>query len=159
MALIEITRKYWILKRTGKPGQSKKQFTQKKINTTSTVYHSNYLPSGNQHYKRPKNRKTIAKIRPPKTYHHQDKSATQTNQLPMTTEHPTICTFWTSLLFVWNVFVRMSFTTHNTFRFFVQFGALCPKPWHLKHCWIEGVVLNSSTLKIMPAFWHANPPN
>ena len=47
-------------------------------------------------------------------------------------------------------------TTH--FGVLVQSGALCPKPWHLKHCWIEGVVLNSSTLKIMPVFWHANPP-
>ena len=42
--------------------------------------------------------------------------------------------------------------------FLMQFGALCPKPWHLKHCWIEGVVLNSSTLKIMPVFWHIYPP-
>ena len=40
----------------------------------------------------------------------------------------------------------------------MQFGALCPKPWHLKHCWIEGLVLNSSALKIMPVFWHINPP-
>ena len=66
MNLIGITRKYWILKRTGKPGQSKKQFTQKKINTTSMVYHSNYPPSGNQYYKRTK------KKQPPKTHHHQD---------------------------------------------------------------------------------------
>ena len=51
----------------------------------------------------------------------------------------------------------MSFTTHNTFLFLVQFCALCPKPWHLKHCWIEGVILNSSTLKIMPVFWHISP--
>ena len=71
---------------------------------------------------------------------------------------PAICTFWTSFFFVWTVFVRMSFTTHNTFRFFVQFSASCPKPWHFKHCWIEGVVLNSSTLKIMPVFWHTNLP-
>ena len=28
----------------------------------------------------------------------------------------------------------------------------------LKNCWIEGVVLNSSTLKIMPLFWHISPP-
>ena len=42
--------------------------------------------------------------------------------------------------------------------FLVQFCALCPKPWHLKHCWIEGVILNSSTLKIMPVFWHISPP-
>ena len=47
-------------------------------------------------------------------------------------------------------------TTH--FCFLVQFCALCPKPWHLKHCWIEGVILNSSTLKIMPVFWHISPP-
>ena len=47
-------------------------------------------------------------------------------------------------------------TTH--FCFLVQFCALCPKPWHLKHCWIEGVTRNSSTLKIMPVFWHINPP-
>ena len=52
----------------------------------------------------------------------------------------------------------MSFTTHNSFLFLVQFCALCPKPWHLKHCWIEGVFLNSSTLKIMPVFWHISPP-
>ena len=71
---------------------------------------------------------------------------------------PTVCTFWVFFLFVWTVFVRMSFTTHNTFLFFVQFCALCPKPWHLKHCWIEGVTLNSSTLKIMPVFWHISPP-
>ena len=44
------------------------------------------------------------------------------------------------------------------FCFLVQFCALCPKPWHLKHCWIEGVIRNSSTLKIMPVFWHINPP-
>ena len=42
--------------------------------------------------------------------------------------------------------------------FLVQFGALCPKPWHLKHCWIESAVLNSSTLKIMPVFWHTESP-
>ena len=47
-------------------------------------------------------------------------------------------------------------TTH--FCFLVQFCALCPKPWHLKHCCIEGVIRNSSTLKIMPVFWHINPP-
>ena len=47
-------------------------------------------------------------------------------------------------------------TTH--FCFLVQFCALCPKPCHLKHCWIEGVILNSSTLKIMPVFWHISPP-
>ena len=42
--------------------------------------------------------------------------------------------------------------------FLVQFFALCPKPWHLKHCWMEGVILNSLTLKIMPVFWHISPP-
>ena len=47
-------------------------------------------------------------------------------------------------------------TTH--FCFLVQFCVLCPEPWHLKHCWIEGVILNSSTLKIMPVFWHISPP-
>ena len=31
-----------------------------------------------------------------------------------------------------------------------------PKPWHLKHCWIEGVIRNSSTLKIMLVFWRIN---
>ena len=41
---------------------------------------------------------------------------------------------------------------------FVQFCALCPNPWHLKHSWIEGVILNSSTLKIMPVFWRIYPP-
>ena len=40
----------------------------------------------------------------------------------------------------------------------MQFCVLCPKPWHLKHCWIEGVIINSSTLKIMPVFWHISPP-
>ena len=54
--------------------------------------------------------------------------------------------------------MRMSFTTHNTVFFLVQFGALCRKSWYLKHCWIEGVVLNSSTLKIMPVFWHTSLP-
>ena len=52
----------------------------------------------------------------------------------------------------------MSFTIHNTFFFLVQFSALCPKLWHLKHWRMEGVVLNSSTLKIMPVFWHTSPP-
>ena len=61
-------------------------------------------------------------------------------------------------IFVWTIFVRMSFTTHNTFLFLVQFCALCPKPWHLKHCWIEGVILDSSTLKIMPVFFHISSP-
>ena len=52
----------------------------------------------------------------------------------------------------------MGFTKHNTFRFLVQFGALCQKPWHLKHCWIESVVLNSSILKILSVFWHTIAP-
>ena len=46
----------------------------------------------------------------------------------------------------------------HTHCFLAQFCALCPKPWHLKHCWIEGVILNSSTLKTMPVFWHISPP-
>ena len=52
----------------------------------------------------------------------------------------------------------MSFATHNTLLFLIQFCALCPKPWHLKHCWVESVILNSSTLKFMPVFWHISPP-
>ena len=71
---------------------------------------------------------------------------------------PTISTFWTSFSlfgqFLWEW--ASPHTTH--FGFLVQSGALCPKAWHLKHCWIEGVVLNSSTLKIMPVFWHTNFP-
>ena len=59
ITLIGITREYWILKRIGKPGQSRKQFIQKKINTTSMVYHSNYLPSGNQYYRKTKKRKNF----------------------------------------------------------------------------------------------------
>ena len=27
----------------------------------------------------------------------------------------------------------------------------------MKHSWIEGVILNSSTLKIMHVFWHISP--
>ena len=69
---------------------------------------------------------------------------------------PTVCTFWGFFVFIWTVFVRMSFTTHNTFLFFSII--LCPKSWHLKHCWIEGVIVNSSTLKVMPFFWHISPP-
>ena len=46
-------------------------------------------------------------------------------------------------------------TTH--FSFLVQFSALCPKPWNMKHWRIESVVLNSLTLKIMPVFWHTSP--
>ena len=42
--------------------------------------------------------------------------------------------------------------------FLARFCALCPEPWHLKYCCIEGLVRNSSTLKIMPVFWHINPP-
>ena len=37
---------------------------------------------------------------------------------------------------IYTIFMRMCFSTHNTFQFLVQFGVLCPKPWHLKHCWI-----------------------
>ena len=67
-------------------------------------------------------------------------------------------TFWI-LFFCWDSFCEneLHHTQHISV-FFVQFGALCLKPWHLKHCWIESVVLNSSTLKIMPVFWHTNPP-
>ena len=54
--------------------------------------------------------------------------------------------------------MQMSFTTHNTFQFLVHFCALCQKLLHLKHCWIEGAILNSSTLKIMPVFWHISLP-
>ena len=69
---------------------------------------------------------------------------------------PAVCTFWV-FLFLFGQFLcewASSYTTH--FWFLVQFCALCPKPWHLKHCWIEGVILNSSTLKIMPVCWHIN---
>ena len=63
-----------------------------KINNTSMVYHSNYLPSGNQYYKRTKERKTIdhqnsttkntmpSRLSP-------DTSLTQTDQSAMTTKH------------------------------------------------------------------------
>ena len=47
-------------------------------------------------------------------------------------------------------------TQHNSV-FLVQLCTLCPKPWHLKHCWIEDVIRNSSTLNIMSVFWHINP--
>ena len=50
---------------------------------------------------------------------------------------------------------------HHTKHISVFWCNLVPcsrKPWHLKHCWIEGVILNSSTLKIMPVFWHISPP-
>ena len=70
----------------------------------------------------------------------------------------TISTFWFPFFFVRAVLMRMCFTTHNTFWLFGAVYCLVQKPWHLKHCWIEGVVLNSSTLKIMPVFWHINPP-
>ena len=39
--------------------------------------------------------------------------------------------------------------TQHIFVFLVQFGALCS---HLNCCLIEGVVLNSLTLKIMPVY-------
>ena len=71
MTLIGITREYWILKRIGKPGESRKQFIQKKINTTSMGYHSNYPPSRSQYYRKTKKRKTSSKIRLPKTHRHQ----------------------------------------------------------------------------------------
>ena len=58
--------------------------------------------------------------------------------------------------FVLRAHLASSHITH--FCFSVQFCALCPKPWHLKHCWIDGVIRNSSTLKIMPVFWHINSP-
>ena len=86
MTLIGTRRKYWSLKRIGRPGQSKKQFTQKKINTTSMVYHSNYLSFGYQYYKRTKKRKTTAKNTSPSSAS-PDTSATQTNQSAMTTKH------------------------------------------------------------------------
>ena len=70
----------------------------------------------------------------------------------------TICTFWASFFFVWTVFVRMSFTTHNTFLFFSTIWCLVPRILAIEHCWIEGLVLNSSTLKIMLVFWHINLP-
>ena len=71
---------------------------------------------------------------------------------------PTICTFW-GFLSLFGQFLCEWASPHTThFRFLVQFCALCPKPWHLKHCWIEGVILNSSALKIMPVFWHISPP-
>ena len=70
----------------------------------------------------------------------------------------TVCTFWGSFFFVWTVFMRMSFTTQNTFLFFSTILCLVPKTLALKHCWIEGVALNFSTLKIMPVFWHISPP-
>ena len=53
--------------------------------------------------------------------------------------------------------MRMSFNTHNKFPFFSTILCLVPKPLALEHCWIEGVILNSSTLKIMPVFWHTSP--
>ena len=70
---------------------------------------------------------------------------------------PTICTFWISFS-LFGQFLCERASPHTThFGFLVQFGALCPKPWHLKHCQIECVVLNSSALKFMPIFWHTNP--
>ena len=62
-------------------------------------------------------------------------------------------------LFLFGQFLCEWASLHTThFCFLVQFCALCPKPWHSKHCWIEGVILNSSTLKIMPVSWHISPP-
>ena len=40
---------------------------------------------------------------------------------------PTIFTLWFSFLFVWTVFVLMSFTTHNTFLVFGTSWCLVPK--------------------------------
>ena len=71
---------------------------------------------------------------------------------------PTITTFWFPFFFVRTVFMRMCFTIHNTFWFFGVVWCLVPKTLHLKHCWIEGVVLNSSALKIITVLWHINPP-
>ena len=71
---------------------------------------------------------------------------------------PTICALRLSCFFIWAVFVCMASPHTTHFSFLVQFSALCPKLWHLKHWRIEGVVLNSSTLKIMPVFWHTSPP-
>ena len=71
---------------------------------------------------------------------------------------PTVCTFW-GFLFLFGQSLCEWSSPHTThFCFLVQFCALCLKHWHLKHCWIEGVILNSSTLKIMPVFWHISPP-
>ena len=42
-------------------------------------------------------------------------------------EAPTVFTFWSFFVFVWTAFVRMSFTTHNTFLFFSTILCLVPK--------------------------------
>ena len=68
---------------------------------------------------------------------------------------PTVCTFWFFFLSLFGQFLCESASPHTThFCFLVQLCALCPNLWHLKHCWMEGVILNSSTLKIMLVFWH-----
>ena len=51
----------------------------------------------------------------------------------------------------------MSFTTHNTSLLFGTILCLVPKTLALETL-LEGVILNSSTLKIMPVFWHISPP-
>ena len=71
---------------------------------------------------------------------------------------PKICAFWFSFLFVWTVFVWTSFTRQNSFLVSGTVWCLVPEPWHLKHWRVEGVFLNSSTLEIMPVFWHISPP-
>ena len=71
---------------------------------------------------------------------------------------PTICALRLSFFFIWAVLCQWASPHTTHFSFLVQFSALCPKLWHLKHWRIEGVVLNSSTLKIMPVFWHTSPP-
>ena len=47
------------------------------------------------------------------------------------------------------------YTTHFCFR---TICTLFPKSWHLKKCWIEDVIINSSTLKTMAVFWYISPP-
>ena len=42
-------------------------YFQKKINSISMGYHSNYPPSGNQYYRKTKKKKTSSQIRTPKT--------------------------------------------------------------------------------------------
>ena len=71
---------------------------------------------------------------------------------------PTVCTFWGSFICLDNFCANELHHTQHISVLLVQCCALCPKPWHLKHCWIEGVIPNSSTLKIMPVFWHISPP-
>ena len=70
---------------------------------------------------------------------------------------PTVCIFWVFLSWFGQSLCEWASPHTTLFCFLVQVCALCPKPWHLKHCWIEGVILNFSTLKIMPIFWHISP--